>query len=219
MEEVPKCRVTFFLLSSAASFRSSAYNPTIHSAAPLVNTGAGLLFAYWMYFLINATLSTSTFFAACPARVLGCLPAIIPTWRSGSYLSNGLVSIASFVVEEDAGFRYQVEGIGAFVVRGRQSGDLLFRRRRRLRQIKGQIGKAASRGERCSCGGPYERHTTYGTSACKRIRPSTRAHLSIYWVCRSYNAAPRIQTCVNTGFCNCHRLLFHDFVNGNTVNV
>ncbi len=67
--------------------------------------------------------------------------------------------------------RYQVEGIGAFVVRGRQSGDLLFRRRRRLRQIKGQIGKAASRGERCSCGGPYERHTTYDTSACKRIRP------------------------------------------------
>lgn len=95
--------LTFFLLSSAASFRSSAYTPTIQSAAPLVSTGAGLLFAYWMYFLMNATLMTSIFFAVCPARVLGCLPAIIPTWRSGSYFSNGLVSTASFVVEEDAG--------------------------------------------------------------------------------------------------------------------
>lgn len=111
------CQFTFFLLSSAASFRSSAYKPAIQSAAPFVNTGAGLLFAYWMYFLINATPSTSTFFAACPPRVFGCLPAVIPTWRSGSYFSNGLVSTASFVVVEEAGLTTdrgceRVSGIG-----------------------------------------------------------------------------------------------------------
>lgn len=59
----------FHLLTRLLSFLSSsflilAYTLTIHSAAPFVKTGAGLLFAYCMYFFMNGTLKISTFFVA-----------------------------------------------------------------------------------------------------------------------------------------------------------
>ena len=50
------------MFPSGSSFLSDAYTLTIQSAAPFVSTGAGLLFAYWMYFLTNAMLRTSCFF-------------------------------------------------------------------------------------------------------------------------------------------------------------
>jgi len=64
--------------------------------------------------------------------------------------------------------QHQEGGIGAFVVHGPQFCDPLFRRRRRLRQIKGQIEKAASRGERCSYGGLYGCHTTRRSTDLQR---------------------------------------------------
>ena len=81
------------MFPSRSSFRSVAYTFTIQSAAPLVSTGAGLLFAYWMYFLTNAMLSTSCFFAFL--RRVDETASPMPMCSSGSYFSNGLDSPSS----------------------------------------------------------------------------------------------------------------------------
>lgn len=93
LRNVTNVLTRFFRVPSKSSFRSVAYTFTMWSAAPFVSTGAGLLFAYCMYFFTNVMLNTSCFFCL-PRRVLLLGPPI-PTCKSGSYFSKGLGSPSS----------------------------------------------------------------------------------------------------------------------------
>lgn len=45
------------------------------------------------------------------------------------------------------------------------------------------------------------------------------AYLTVNRISRSDDAAPRVQTGVNTGLCDRHCLLFHDFVDGDAIDI
>lgn len=200
------------------------------SAAPLLKTGTGLLFAYWIYFLMNGMLKI---FFGLELRVWGPVRRDSPICRSGSYFSKGEVSTASLSTLDpgpstDRGCeRLSWIGVPSSTPGGkyrciRRTWSAMVRSR--FSSTSSVTMKSKSKRERRESGRAMFLWGSLWISYCQYVSEYYRLtikkqYLAIYRVRCSHDTTPSVQARVDACLSNRDCLLFHYFVNSNSINI